>query len=245
MHLRLTLFVALFGLCVSISQANAGEAVGGLAITISDPMSNATDTQDCQVVGDLCKCIFGVTLFGDIDISSDYVTIDHIEWSQDEFPPMWRTVQMETGILTLNKSAVPWPEPGKELILSQDTNQTFRFEIPIFDDEMLDCPDSDSHVFDLQITATLDEDVAGKPGVQQQATWHVNVFHDCLAKKGDSNQDGMINIFDYFPLADCVEGPQVEPIDPNCVDTFDFNGDNHIDLFDLGEFQRHFGEGLP
>lgn len=55
----------------------------------------------------------------------------------------------------------------------------------------------------------------------------------------DSNEDGGINLFDYRDLEVCASGPDGGLIAPSCV-CFDLDGDEDVDLEDVGAFQRMF-----
>ncbi len=56
---------------------------------------------------------------------------------------------------------------------------------------------------------------------------------------GDSNEDGGINLLDYAELNACASGPDSEIVTPSCA-CFDLDGDQDVDLEDVGTFQRMF-----
>jgi hypothetical protein len=56
---------------------------------------------------------------------------------------------------------------------------------------------------------------------------------------GDSNEDGRINLLDYTELNVCASGPDDGFVAPSCA-FFDFDGDQDVDLEDVGAFQRLF-----
>ncbi len=55
---------------------------------------------------------------------------------------------------------------------------------------------------------------------------------------GDANMDGDCNADDLAAIVSCVESPE-----PDCVCTFDYDGDNDVDLRDFQGFQVAFGTG--
>ena len=55
---------------------------------------------------------------------------------------------------------------------------------------------------------------------------------------GDTNADGLINLSDYLPFAECMTGPKVVRV-PAC-DTLDFDRDVDVDLADFVAFQEVF-----
>ncbi len=64
--------------------------------------------------------------------------------------------------------------------------------------------------------------------------------------RGDFNDDGEVSLADYDVLATCLRfsGPGTEPAFRECVDVFDFDGDNNLDLYDFAMFQVVFtGDG--
>ncbi|MCH7924104.1 MAG: hypothetical protein IIC51_01080 [Planctomycetes bacterium] len=64
---------------------------------------------------------------------------------------------------------------------------------------------------------------------------------------GDFSGDCNTNLTDYVSFFDCAAGPGLLPDPPapitsqQCLDTFDFDHDNDVDLHDLGGFANVFG----
>jgi hypothetical protein len=56
---------------------------------------------------------------------------------------------------------------------------------------------------------------------------------------GDSNEDGGINLLDCVELNACASGPGGGLVAPSCA-CFDMDGDQDVDLEDIGTFQRLF-----
>ena len=58
--------------------------------------------------------------------------------------------------------------------------------------------------------------------------------------------DGNVDLNDYATFADCLSGPDVMPDPPlpvtpsTCLDTFDADGDDDVDLSDFALFQQGF-----
>jgi hypothetical protein len=68
------------------------------------------------------------------------------------------------------------------------------------------------------------------------------------APLGDFDYDGDVGDSDVGPLVDCFFGPGVIPIPPaplttvRCLGAFDLQRDGAIDLADVADFTRRFGE---
>jgi|GEM_PF-2348878 len=67
--------------------------------------------------------------------------------------------------------------------------------------------------------------------------------------RGDSDEDCDVDLGDYAMFADCLAGPATSP-DPtppttmqDCLDVFDFDGDDDVDMFDAAEFEAVFTGG--
>ena len=58
----------------------------------------------------------------------------------------------------------------------------------------------------------------------------------------DCNSDGWVNLLDYDDLSSCLSGPDGGLPFPEC-NCFDLDGDDDIDLSDIGRFQREFAGG--
>ncbi len=59
---------------------------------------------------------------------------------------------------------------------------------------------------------------------------------------GDCNVDGGVNLFDYGDFSPCLTGPGDAFATPDCV-CFDLDGDQDVDLSDVGQFQQGFTGG--
>ncbi len=57
---------------------------------------------------------------------------------------------------------------------------------------------------------------------------------------GDLNGDTVIALDDYLDFADCLDGPDTGPIDPDCWEA-DMDGDDDVDLRDAARYQGRFG----
>ncbi|RJP33178.1 MAG: hypothetical protein C4547_12710 [Phycisphaerales bacterium] len=57
--------------------------------------------------------------------------------------------------------------------------------------------------------------------------------------RGDGDDNGAIDLFDYSGMADCLAGPESCPATYECK-VFDFDGDGDVDMADAGGFQRAF-----
>ena len=104
--------------------------------------------------------------------------------------------------------------------------------IGILDQEDLDS--EDGHLSGYRIWLTEDYDDNG------------SVLPQPFPKPGDLNTDGDVDLVDYSGFADCMAGPDTapQPTPPTsvqeCLDAFDFDGDQDVDLRDFQEFQRVF-----
>ncbi|MCP4594325.1 MAG: hypothetical protein GY842_26650 [bacterium] len=58
---------------------------------------------------------------------------------------------------------------------------------------------------------------------------------------GDADGDGDVELDDYAQFVGCLEGPGVVPGGANCLDVFDFDDDNDVDLGDFAGMQTAFG----
>ena len=54
---------------------------------------------------------------------------------------------------------------------------------------------------------------------------------------GDANCDGNVDIDDFINLADCLSGPNRVPSQSGCLEQFDYDDDNDIDLVDFSRFE--------
>lgn len=77
---------------------------------------------------------------------------------------------------------------------------------------------------------------AWNPGVSHTFTYTLT-FH----RPGDVDADGLIGPSDFMAFQNCLYGPGVGPVGAACT-TFDFQCDDDVDLEDLADFQRLFGE---
>ena len=58
---------------------------------------------------------------------------------------------------------------------------------------------------------------------------------------GDTDLDGDVDGADYAIFAGCMGGPAAEPVPPSpCLEAFDFDGDQDVDLEDYAEFSIVF-----
>jgi hypothetical protein len=64
---------------------------------------------------------------------------------------------------------------------------------------------------------------------------------------GDFDLSGVVDLADYAALADCWAGPGTTPdpaaagCAPTCLQAFDADDDNDVDIADFTVFQRAFG----
>jgi hypothetical protein len=58
-------------------------------------------------------------------------------------------------------------------------------------------------------------------------------------QKGDWDFDRDVDLVDYAEIAACLDGPGIEPADPECG-CGDFDADGDVDLEDFAEFQEMF-----
>jgi hypothetical protein len=58
----------------------------------------------------------------------------------------------------------------------------------------------------------------------------------------DCNSDGWVNLIDYDDFDECLSGPNAGLSHPQC-NCFDRDGDNDVDLSDVGQFQSAFMGG--
>lgn len=61
--------------------------------------------------------------------------------------------------------------------------------------------------------------------------------------RGDINLNCILDLEDYEALFICLSfsGPEDTPPLPSCLDDFDVDGDNDVDMWDVASFQRFFG----
>ncbi len=90
-----------------------------------------------------------------------------------------------------------------------------------------------------------EETVSGRP----HTGWNYRVYADAAKwayvadwPTGDADLDGDVDADDFAALADCVTGPGVPYADPNCV-ILDWDGDDDVDLVDLGQMQTAAAPG--
>ena len=58
----------------------------------------------------------------------------------------------------------------------------------------------------------------------------------------DCNSDGWVDLIDYDDFDECLSGPNAGLSQPQC-NCFDLDGDNDVDLSDIGQFQSAFSGG--
>ena len=58
----------------------------------------------------------------------------------------------------------------------------------------------------------------------------------------DCNSDGWVDLIDYGDFEECLSGPNTGLSQPQC-NCFDRDGDNDVDLVDIGQFQSAFTRG--
>ncbi len=65
---------------------------------------------------------------------------------------------------------------------------------------------------------------------------------EALPEHGDSNNDGSVDLDDFFDFGGCLTGPDpsVTPT-AGCLSVFDVDSDEDVDVGDFAEFQRVFG----
>ena len=84
------------------------------------------------------------------------------------------------------------------------------------------------------------------PGHYTVAYNEDNVTVTSVAFMGDSDADADIDLVDNADLYDCLAGPDTTPnatpslTQQGCLCTFDFDGDDDVDLIDFATFQRVF-----
>ena len=62
---------------------------------------------------------------------------------------------------------------------------------------------------------------------------------------GDCNEDGGVTLFDYDALEACIDGPDGDPLAPDCI-CLDMDRNGTVDLRDFALFQKGFsGSGAP
>ena len=61
--------------------------------------------------------------------------------------------------------------------------------------------------------------------------------------RGDVNLNCILDLEDYEASFICLSfsGPSDTPPLPSCLDDFDVDGDNDVDMWDVSSFQRFFG----
>ncbi len=71
--------------------------------------------------------------------------------------------------------------------------------------------------------------------------YNINYFDFVVLRPlGDYDNNGQVDLGDFFYLPNCLTGPGNGPVPGECV-WFDFDADMDVDAMDLGAFQRAFG----
>jgi hypothetical protein len=89
---------------------------------------------------------------------------------------------------------------------------------------------------DFELSRTIGQPDAGALSGGDFTIWGGFWFPQVPA---DCNIDGGIDLYDYAAFEACMSGPEDGPLELACV-CFDLDGDDDVDLEDMGAFQRSF-----
>ena len=83
------------------------------------------------------------------------------------------------------------------------------------------------------------DDLGSDPPFGSGGEAFLRVRLSCPTQQGDFDFDGDVDLDDYADLADCLDGPNVEPVLWKCT-CADLDDDNDTDLADFAGFQKAF-----